>query len=427
MPPLPPALLGGAREGEAGESVWEALLRESTGRAKLPPSTVLVVGSPGSGKSQLLSKFCSPFEQEKETYARAETEILAYDFFEAVPLVDRERRGARHDPTAPLVSVWSMSDAVFLDVMDMALNDRTVDNAAVIIVVDMSKPDAAMASALRWLAVVERRVQALVQKMPGGRKAALRERVAAAARRSGGDTADFHFDLPLLVVGSKADALVTGDLASMEYVQSIVAELRCLCHLRGAGFVLTSATRGGNIPELHALLLSALYPDAMPEPPALKGGPSDALAAPGADTPELIAAAAGQALNVESALEGLRETVSTAVQTARATAQAPAAAESKEGDAAVEEAKQLCAEDFLEDEQAWLLSLKHFMESSWQRSGTTAGASGSPAQAVKAMQLSQEGSVDGADSKMGDSQPVYPKEVVRQFFRSLLGDEGGPK
>ena len=229
---------GGAHD--AGVDVFELINQTSAdeqtagqdGKNSEESGTLLVVGDSGCGKSTLIQSFLKPNNNKdpKPTFA------LEYNF------ARKKNAGAG---SKALAHIWELGgDIKESSLLNIPLPTSNLPNAAVMIVVDMSKPENVLTSLQRWIQLVREHIQARMSelKSTGTGEAAGKMKVAAKARYG-----EEHEDLknvrpcevPIVIVGNKFDIFRSKPSADR---RALVQAIRFMAHYHGASFVATSRT-----------------------------------------------------------------------------------------------------------------------------------------------------------------------------------------
>ncbi|KAG7462639.1 hypothetical protein MATL_G00186970 [Megalops atlanticus] len=192
--------------------------------------TVFIVGSKAGGKTTILLRCLDRDEPPKPTLA------LEYTF---------GRRARGHNTPKDIAHFWELGGGMSLsDLIQIPITPLNVRNLSLVLVLDLSKPNALWVTAERLLqtarAQVERAFsepQGSGESRPGKQPTPKRE-----LRTLHKDHPDRElinpFPAPLLLIGSKYD--IFQDLDS-EKRKVICKTLRFLAHYHGAGLVFTSS------------------------------------------------------------------------------------------------------------------------------------------------------------------------------------------
>jgi len=163
----------------------------------------------------------------------------------------------------------------------------------VVIVLDLSKPDTCLTSLQKWLVNInsftskyfaeqhtdnaKAQKQALLDYLKNVRKTkggvvAPAAAAPAVAEESESEEPEEHFEgnfiseffgLPVVVVGTKADTVVSDSSAAMRQARELQGRIRAVCLESGAGLIFTSTAGGAaqtNCPELKKYIMHRLYP-----------------------------------------------------------------------------------------------------------------------------------------------------------------------
>ncbi|KAG5185776.1 hypothetical protein JKP88DRAFT_268229 [Tribonema minus] len=228
---------------------WDALLREAATAERPPDSVIICVGPRGSGKTALVERLTGAAPRKQDATGEEPPPdfhpVLAYDYFEARDAAAQSSSGSAFSDSPPRVSVWSCSDARFVDILTAVTASTqhappppaaagVAAPALALVAVDLTRPWEAVPAAEAWLAALE----------------------------------GVRGDARAVVVGCKLDAAGGAERESgggMERQRRelfVQRRLRRLCLERGAALVYASARTGDNCAALQRLVLHRLYPSA---------------------------------------------------------------------------------------------------------------------------------------------------------------------
>jgi len=227
-------------------------------------STVMVVGDAGCGKSTLIQTFLKPnaTKEPKSTFA------LEYAF--------ARRKNAEKGNNKTLAHIWELGGDIYEPkLLSVPLTLSNLPSAAVIIVLDLSKPGDCFASMKRWLTAVREHLNAryIELKSSGSHGASLahgmKDRATSAYNSSSASSSSStgkasandsetpaavtqHADIsrvrisevPILIIANKNDLFrnkhPSGDR------RTLLQTLRFAAHYHGASLLVTSSTDNSN-------------------------------------------------------------------------------------------------------------------------------------------------------------------------------------
>eukprot|EP00611_Tribonema_gayanum_P005421 TRINITY_DN14649_c0_g2_i1.p1 TRINITY_DN14649_c0_g2~~TRINITY_DN14649_c0_g2_i1.p1 ORF type:complete len:253 (-),score=80.17 TRINITY_DN14649_c0_g2_i1:424-1182(-) len=222
---------------------WDALLREAATAERPPDSVIICVGPRGSGKTALVERLTGAAPRKQDATGEEPPPnfhpVLAYDYFEARDAAAQSSSGSAFSDSPPRVSVWSCSDARFVDILrtvtdstqrtpppPAATSAGVAAPALALVAVDLTRPWEAVPAAEAWLAALE----------------------------------GVRGDARAVVVGCKLDAAGGADRENgggMERQRRelfVQRRLRRLCLERGAALVYASGHTGDNCAALQVRL-----------------------------------------------------------------------------------------------------------------------------------------------------------------------------
>ncbi|GHP02445.1 cytoplasmic dynein 2 light intermediate chain 1 [Pycnococcus provasolii] len=226
----------------------KAAVKNSEGGNR-PDGNVFFVGSRRGGKSILLNRFLYPEKSETPK----PTEGMEYTYIRKSQVTDYERKDVAHlfeiSGSDALTAEVSSRDALFLSM-------RQVTTAAVVIVVDLSKPNEAMDTLESWLNIVRNRTEKVYErlrqrgsKLPDQLKARARKQFVAKPEEGKApepheDAASIDFTgINVVVVATKWDMFANTDA---ELRRVMARTLRYLCHCAGASLLYVGNLTGNS-------------------------------------------------------------------------------------------------------------------------------------------------------------------------------------
>ncbi|XP_052769015.1 cytoplasmic dynein 2 light intermediate chain 1-like [Mya arenaria] len=207
---------------------------------------LFIVGAKNSGKTSIILRFLERNEAPKPTVA------LEYTY---------ARRSKGHNMAKDIGHIWELGGGTWLSkLMDIPLNADTLENGAVMICVDLSKPEEIWFTLESLLASSRARIEAAIadarQDNPGIREA-LQKRALA---RVGEDHADRNmldpFPVPLVIVGTKYDLFQDMD---SEKRKVICKSLRFVAHTNGAVLQFFSTKIEQLVQKARAVITNHLF------------------------------------------------------------------------------------------------------------------------------------------------------------------------
>mmetsp|Transcript_25484 Transcript_25484/g.79804 ORF Transcript_25484/g.79804 Transcript_25484/m.79804 type:complete len:385 (-) Transcript_25484:109-1263(-) len=267
-------------KSEAGEGLWNHLVEQARADERQGNQTCgLVCGDGGSGKSSLVAGFLSSSKEEKVKPSVA----LEYYFARRTNITNGAKDTAH---------IWELAggDGASTDLLDVPLsgkgNGYQLRRMNIIIVVDLSRPESALASLHRWLALLRARVAAALAEASPATQDALDARMVHQVPSDHPDRRSMDiFPLPLLIVGSKYDLFK--DLEPVPR-KTLALALRHAALAAGAGLVFASTRERAPKENFRALAGHLLFRVNLRRP--TEANPERPLLVPaGADTLEDIA------------------------------------------------------------------------------------------------------------------------------------------
>ncbi|RXN28305.1 cytoplasmic dynein 2 light intermediate chain 1 [Labeo rohita] len=188
--------------------------------------TVFFMGSKAGGKTTILLRFLDRDEAAKPTLA------LEYTF---------GRRARGHNTPKDIAHLWELGGGISLsDLVQIPITADNVSSLSVVLVLDLSKPNALWETMERLLDSARSQVEkvcASLQKTGESRSG--KQRVPRVLHKDYPDRELINpFPVPLLIVGSKFDIFQDFD---SEKRKVICKTLRFIAHFYGASLILTSS------------------------------------------------------------------------------------------------------------------------------------------------------------------------------------------
>ena len=212
-------------------------------------STLLVVGDSGCGKSTLLQSFLKPnvTKEPKSTFA------LENSF--------ARRKNAERNGKS-LVHIWELGGDIYEPkLLNIPLTVSTLPNAAIIICLDLSKPQDCFLSMKRWVSLVREHISTKYAELRAGGSQSqtianeMKETALAAYGSSTGlDSSRVRVcEVPILFVANKNDQFRSKHSSSDR--RSLLQVLRFAAHYHGASLVVTSMN-DSNSKEVFRMLMN---------------------------------------------------------------------------------------------------------------------------------------------------------------------------
>jgi len=142
---------------EESENLWEKILQEASRSVadRLESKHVLLLGDRSSGKSTLLARL-----QGLDIGELQRGVALDYSF------IDIHSSPEADDDPVSRINVWQLEgEQAHKDLLQFAINDNTITNCLVIIVIDFSQPWTMVESLNKWLDIVKKHIASITDKM----------------------------------------------------------------------------------------------------------------------------------------------------------------------------------------------------------------------------------------------------------------------
>ena len=229
--------------GEAGASGASAKVAGDLHGDGDDSSTVLVVGDSGSGKSSLIQSFLKP----NSTKVPKPTFALEYSF--------ARRKNAGGDKGVgggkTLAHIWELGGDIYEPkLLEVALTMDNLSSAAVIICVDLSKPQDCFASMKQWISTIRGHITNKYSGLKAGnnKQQAQANEMKDASMGAYGSVENPHDDagkfrpseVPICIMACKYDLFRTKYNSSDR--RSLMQTLRFAAHYHGASLVVTSTS-----------------------------------------------------------------------------------------------------------------------------------------------------------------------------------------
>ncbi|XP_029926683.1 cytoplasmic dynein 2 light intermediate chain 1 [Myripristis murdjan] len=220
----------------SSDTLWELAAAEVQGREEdggdaASERTVFLLGSKAGGKTSILLRCLDRDEPPKPTLA------LEYTY---------GRRARGHNTPKDIAHLWELGGGISLsDLIQIPITALNIKSLAVILVLDLSKPNALWGTMERLLQTTQAHVEkACSQAQRAGKaKAGAKQKASSqpAARVLPKDYPDRElispFPVPLLIIGSKYDIFQEFDSEKKKVVSKT---LRFVAHYYAASLIFTS-------------------------------------------------------------------------------------------------------------------------------------------------------------------------------------------
>jgi len=249
---------------EAGEGMIESSATGTAAPARRPvegddSSTVLVIGDSGSGKSSLVQSFLKP----NSTKVPKPTFALEYSFARR-----KNAGGDKGGDAKTLAHIWELGGDIYEPkLLEVALTVDNLSTAAVIICVDLSKPQDSFASMKQWISTIRGHLANKYSGLKGGnskQQAAANEMKDASMGAYGslenphGDAGKYRpSEVPICIMACKYDQFRTKFNSSDR--RSLMQTLRFAAHYHGASLVVTSTTDSSGKDALRAYMNNVCF------------------------------------------------------------------------------------------------------------------------------------------------------------------------
>ena len=285
-------------------NLWSTFLRESSKRTQNQESTCIFVGDEHCGKRQLASVLCG-LDTDKE---RVTNNIVSYNYFD---IDDKDLEMTTR------VNTWLFQKNIFESANEILKSTYKTDKVSshrtilsirlfiilltllfsfcsqliLAVVLDLSKPDTCLTSLHKWLVKISTFTKKYFTEVANdnakAQKEALLDYLKNVRKTKGSVTGavvldeteeeegeDNHegnfegnfisefFGLPIVVVGSKSDLVVSDSSAAMKQARELQGKIRSVCLEVGAGLIFTTAAGPAlsNCAELKKYIMHRLYP-----------------------------------------------------------------------------------------------------------------------------------------------------------------------
>mmetsp|Transcript_61686 Transcript_61686/g.133642 ORF Transcript_61686/g.133642 Transcript_61686/m.133642 type:complete len:553 (-) Transcript_61686:7-1665(-) len=267
--------------------IWEGILREAASAARVPDSTVLLLGRPGIGKRTLMNallQHASPvaaaaLAEDNSLEGHSRAVAVDYAYFGARDPSLGEAEVSAHDFACPAAcSVVILEDLRHEKLLLARLLSRSLRQTAAIVCVDLREPWTIMADLRQWLDLLQRTTSELLQQLSLGEQDELRKRVADAvdgyvepgaqgvtadaARDASESSVTYNLGIPLLIVVTRSDSASALEVQKkIGWAETIETYLRSAGVPYGASLIYTSvkARNSLNVDVLYDYLMHRLY------------------------------------------------------------------------------------------------------------------------------------------------------------------------
>lgn len=215
------------------ETIFDIALRNYKPEKLDVESNLLVLGDAKSGKSSLVQTFLKPnvTKEPKQTIG------MDYNF----------ARKKNAEGIKTVAHIWEVSGDMFEPaLLDVPISLNRIDTLTIMICVDMSSPQNALASARQWMSMARKAVVARVAEIKAVNSTAssfLRKRAIAPFKESSNPDASLvrPCEVPMVIVCSKFDQLRAKSMSIADR-RAIFQTLRFLAHYSGASIICGSIT-----------------------------------------------------------------------------------------------------------------------------------------------------------------------------------------
>ncbi|KAK3584581.1 hypothetical protein CHS0354_040283 [Potamilus streckersoni] len=209
-------------------------------------SAVFLIGNKNAGKTSIILRFLDRDEPPKPTVA------LEYTY---------GRRSKGHNIAKDVGHIWELGGGTWLaKLMDVPLNPDTVLHTALIIVVDLSKPNEMWFTLETLLNTAKSRIETIISEMKPDNPTIREVFRSKAWERVGPDHPDKSmidpFLIPLVIIGSKYDVFQDFD---SEKKKVICKTLRFIAHTHGASLQFFSLKMEQLVTKIRALISHYLF------------------------------------------------------------------------------------------------------------------------------------------------------------------------
>ncbi|KAH3848343.1 cytoplasmic dynein 2 light intermediate chain 1-like [Dreissena polymorpha] len=209
-------------------------------------NSLFIIGAKNAGKTSIILRFLDRNEAPKPTVA------LEYTY---------ARRSKGHNMAKDIGHIWELGGGTWLSkLMDVPLNPDTIDHAAVIICVDLSKPDEIWFTLESLLQSCRTRIDTAITEMKQSHPNIRDILQRRAADSFGVDHEDKNmvdlFPVPLIIVGTKYDLFQDMD---SEKRKVICKTLRFIAHSNGATLQFFSIKIEQLVQKVRAVMTNQLF------------------------------------------------------------------------------------------------------------------------------------------------------------------------
>lgn len=229
--------------------VWQ-LAEESDELSSLSDnaSTIFVLGDSGCGKSTLIQSFLKPNSSKspKPTFA------LDYNFA-------RRKNVANDGKSKSLCHVWELGGDIHESkLLDVPLNPDELVDTAVLIVLDLSKPQNCTASLNKWLSIMRSRIDMIMRGFVANNEQfeAMNGILSSKFNEHEDKSRILLFPLPVYVICNKLDVLRTQPVSDR---RSLLQALRFITHSHGGTILATSNTESAQRDQFRSLMNSIAF------------------------------------------------------------------------------------------------------------------------------------------------------------------------
>jgi dynein light intermediate chain 2, cytosolic len=229
--------------------VWQ-LAEESEELSSLSDnaSTLFIVGDSGCGKSTLIQSFLKPNSSKspKPTFA------LDYNFA-------RRKNVANDGKSKSLCHVWELGGDIHESkLLDVPLNPDKLLDTAILVVLDLSKPQNCTASLNKWLSILRSRIDMIMKGSVANSEQfeTIRDKLSAPFTEHEDKSRISLFPLPVYVICNKLDVLRAQPVSDR---RSLLQALRFITHSHGGTILATSSTESAHRDQFRSLMNSIAF------------------------------------------------------------------------------------------------------------------------------------------------------------------------
>ncbi|ETV80366.1 hypothetical protein, variant 1 [Aphanomyces astaci] len=264
----------------ASTNLWQSLLRDSSVRAPIPSTQVLLLGGTEVGKSSLLQRW----QGAKNPNERVQTLAVLPSDFTSFHVPSEE------DPACQL-NVWSVNtDGISseLSFLSLAIDAQKLRHTVALVAIDGSKPWTVKATLEKWLSTLHTVVQDKLAALPENERSDLLDANVKhfqsyvepgqpstpslvkdddLAKSLPDGVLTHNAGIPVVVVVCKSDAMPE-DTVKADFIQYTI---RHLALAYGAAVCFTSSKTGANLDVLKDYVMHRSHPNAFKcaQPPKL--------------------------------------------------------------------------------------------------------------------------------------------------------------